>query len=307
MDTEHVISTAPSIEPERMPSLTVLRGTVHLYHSNMALFLKLIAPAVVFGYIAIFVSQERATEIIRHLPHGPEVQYHLIELGEIWVVRVGGWLVSWLVYCFAFAGISVAVEQVDLGKAVTAAACFMPARRRLGALLRAGVLLFGGLLLLTGISMLASACVLIWIAPALHFQLSSSASFALGSGFALLAFLVISRFGLAIPALVLDDCGVAKSIFVSDEMTQGRWACLAVLLVESVGGSYLASVLPFWVAFAVAGNTPVPHWVPWFLDGLAIIGAALLVPNMLIGFALLYVRSRNSSEPASVLSGQAAE
>ena len=52
-------------------------------------------------------------------------------------------------------------------------------------------------------------------------------------GLAYLALLVMSRFGLAIPALLLDDYPVGKAMFRRDALTEGKWHTLADLLAKS--------------------------------------------------------------------------
>jgi hypothetical protein len=107
--------------------------------------------------------------------------------------------------------------------------------------------------------------------------------------------LVFSRFGLAVPALVLDDRSVSQAMFRSDELTEGKWITLAILLAKSLIGGYIAGMLPFWLT----------RWawtyiqLPWWLPAVGSIAAVSLVePFMFIGFALLYVRT-SASSPAS--------
>ena len=50
--------------------------TVRVYHGQFWLFIKLIAPAVVVGYIAIVTARNEVREILRQLPRGIEVLGH---------------------------------------------------------------------------------------------------------------------------------------------------------------------------------------------------------------------------------------
>ena len=109
--------------------------------------------------------------------------------------------------------------------------------------------------------------------------------FIASTGFAVL---LISRFALAVPAVVLDKYGVAQALFRSDELTEGKWLTLAALLTKSLAGGYVAALLPFWLAAWVAENTLLPSWSPWVLNAASIIGVTLVEPTMFIGFALLY-------------------
>ena len=105
-----------------------------------------------------------------------------------------------------------------------------------------------------------------------------------------LGFLVLSRFALAVPAVVLDDCQVGQAMLRSGGLTQRKWLKLAVLLAKSSIGGYVAGMLPFWIASFIPANTPVPSWFPWVLTVTSIIGVTIVEPTMFIGFALLYLK-----------------
>jgi hypothetical protein len=119
--------------------------------------------------------------------------------------------------------------------------------------------------------------------------------------------LLLSRFALAVPALILDDCRVGQAMFRSDELTRGKWLTLAVLLAKSLTGSYVAAFWPFWLASLVRLSNPSPPWFPWLLTGVSIIGVAAVEPTMFVGFALLYMKTTaQGSAPNRVLTSQLA-
>jgi len=74
-------------------------------------------------------------------------------------------------------------------------------------------------------------------------------------GFSLL---VLSRFGLALPALILDNCRIGQAMFRSDELTEGKWLTLAILLAKSLIGGYIAGMSPFWLAGWIWAYVRVP-------------------------------------------------
>jgi hypothetical protein len=45
---------------------------LRVYHDHFWLFVKLIAPAVIIGYIAVFMGRYEGREIARHIPRGVE-------------------------------------------------------------------------------------------------------------------------------------------------------------------------------------------------------------------------------------------
>ena len=119
----------------------------------------------------------------------------------------------------------------------------------------------------------------------------------------------MSRFCVAIPALLFDNCRVGQSIFRSDAYTEGEWLILAALLAKSVVGGYIASWLPFWFAAAVLQDVAVPSWFHWVLTASSIPAVSIVEPTMFIGFTLLYLQKRTATtdqpSPSEAQLGQA--
>jgi hypothetical protein len=112
-----------------------------------------------------------------------------------------------------------------------------------------------------------------------------------------LGLLIFSRFGLAMPAIILGNCRVGQAMFLSDELTERKWLTLGVLLVKSVVGGYLAGMCPFWLASWIPAGASLPLWFPWVLRFASVAAVIVVEPPMFIGFALLYLRmSATSSE-----------
>ena len=89
-------------------------------------------------------------------------------------------------------------------------------------------------------------------------------------------------------------------MFRSDELTEGKWLTLAILLAKSLIGAYIAGMFPFWLAGWIWAYVRLPRQ---FLAVVSIAGVTAVEPFMFIGFALLYVRmSVSSSTSREVLS-----
>jgi len=73
---------------------------LRVYHVHFWLFVRLIAPAVVIGYVAIVGGRHEGQEIARHLPRGFELIGHETEVFELFVAKVAGVLVSWMAFSF---------------------------------------------------------------------------------------------------------------------------------------------------------------------------------------------------------------
>ncbi len=261
------------------------------YQGHFWLFVKLIAPAVIVGYVAVVMGRNEGREIARHLPRGLELLGHQTEILEIWFANFVGYLVSWMAFCFSFGAICSAGGQITAGSAPSASDCFAEVRGRVGSFLRLSTLLFS-LALAAGV--LDGA--VYWIFHQRQVHLSFFILNVVSLLFAGLVLLVLSRFGLALPALVLDNCRVGQSMLRSDELTEGKWLILAILLAKSLVGGYVAGMFPFWLAGWIWSYVQLPLR---FLTVASIAGVIVVEPFMFIGFALLYIKMTAVSSAAN--------
>ena len=179
-------------------------------------------------------------------------------------------------------------------------------RERLGPFLGISLLLFVLYLVAEAASVLLGAGVF-WILHQLQVRPSPLAILVVSYALVGTALLVLSRFAIAIPAVILDDCRVGQAMFRSEEVTQGKWLTLAALLAKSIVGGYVAAMCPFWLISLIRVTAPLPSWFPWILTVASIIGVTVVEPTMFVGFALLYLKmSALNSAPTKVLTGQLA-
>jgi hypothetical protein len=274
---------------------------VNFYHGHFWFFARLIAPAVIAGYLAVMLGRHESREIARHLPRGIEMLTHKTEMLQMWLANIGGYLVSWLAFCLSFGAICVGVDGLMTGVEVAPSDCFVQVRRRMAPFLRLSLVLF--LLCAVGVALsdllLAS---FFWLSQRHGFHPSLLMSQIVYFSFAGLFLLVLSRFGLAMPALIIDDCRLAQALFRSDELTEGKWIVLAVLLAKSLIGGYAAGMLPFWVAGWLWPYLRLPSWSLSIASVAAVIAVE---PYMFIGFAMMYtIRSTRLSTHTSALAQQ---
>jgi hypothetical protein len=265
---------------------------LRVYRDQFWFFIKLVAPAVVVGYIAVRMGRNEGREIARQLLRVPisEIVRHRTEFVEIWLANSAGYLASWMAFSFSFGAICFAVDQIRAGITPSVTDSFGAISHRLGSFLRLSLLLLFLVLLAKG----AGGLLLDWVFWALRQEQVLPGNFAIWVmtfGLACLALLVMSRFGLAIPALLLDDYPVGQAMFRSDELTEGKWLTLAVLLAKSLIGGYVAGMSPFWLASFIPAHAQLPSWFPWTLTTASIAGVTVVEPTMFIGFALLYLRN----------------
>jgi len=282
---------APQRELDNQPrgAHQFVAEVLSIYHEHFWLFFNITAPAVVVGTVAVIIGRNEAREIARQLPRGPELARHYSEFLRMGLFNWGGVFVSSMVSAFSFAAGCVAVRDVELGTVTSVRGCFGEAWEHSGALMRVCLLLFFLILVAIAAAFLLLTAAF-WALREAHSSLSPIwwMSYAVGG----LALLVVSRFGLAIPAVVLDHYSATQSMFRSDELTEGKWLLLAAILGKCLVGGYVAAMLPFWLAsWLIPASVSRPAWFPWLLTLASTIGVSMVEPTMFVGFALLYLRT----------------
>jgi len=262
---------------------------LRVYHRHFRFFVTLVAPAVIVGYVAVYLGREQAREIIRHISRGDETFPYPIAMFEIALFNLSGYLVSWVASCLSFGAICVGVYQVETGGEPSVKDSFLRVRNSLGPFLRLSLLLFLLCLVAYVISYLLASGVY-WVSAERHIHITRFLLFIFSFIVNGLAMLALSRFALAVPALVLDHYPVGRSIFRSDELTKSKWLVLAALLSKSLIGGYLAGMAPFWLARWISNSIYLPGWYPWVCAVFSTLAVMVIEPTMFVGFALLYLR-----------------
>jgi hypothetical protein len=272
------------------------------YHSHFWLFFKITAPAVVITTIAIITARNEVREISRHLPRGVQLVAHqILEMG---LINFSAWIVSWIAFSFVYGATCIAVEESTAGFTPSAWRSFLNIGERLGPFLRLCFLLLVLVLVAEAAAVLLGTGVF-WVLRQWRMHFTGFLIMVVSYVLVGLALLVVSRFFLAVPAVILDDYSAGQALFRSDKLTQEKWLTLAVLLAKSLIGGYFAAMCPFWLASLVPVTVALPSWFHWILTVASIIGVAVVEPTMFVGFALLYLKvSAPDSAPSKVLTSQ---
>jgi len=259
------------------------------YHANYWLYFKITAPAVIISTVAVITSRKEAREILHNLPRGPELLAHHAEILEVSLINYSSWMVGLIAFDFVFGATCIAVEEGGAGFTPSAWRSFLNLRDRLSSFLRLGLVLFVLLLAAEAISILLATGVL-WVLHQLRVHPTSLVIWGLFYGLAGVAVLVVSRFFLSVPAVILDDCRVWQAMFCSDTLTKGKWLTLAALIAKSLVGGYIAGMCPFWLASLIQFSAPPPSWFGWIPTIASMIAVTVVEPTMFVGFALLYLK-----------------
>lgn len=278
----------------RLKAGAFIEEVLALYNSNRRSFVQLAFPSVLLSFIAIQSARHEVHEIAQPLRMGfkgfgiPIPRFAILKMT---LISGSGWFISWILFCIAFAAICSAVEQCTAGFQISIRESFNTVWERPGRFFGLSAILLGLFLALEIIVMVPISN---WISPFLRpqFRHFSWTTYWLVIGYFEVAFivLVLSRFGLAMPALILDDNSITDSFFRSYALTQGKWAILAVLLFKSIVGGYVAAMLPFWFARLIPAAVELPWWFGWVLSAFSILCVTVVEPVMFIGFALLYLK-----------------
>jgi len=286
--------------PEAAIALAIrefMQAVLRLYRNHMWLFVKVMAPPVVFTTATLLLGRYEIHQMAREVLRGSDllVRYPRLLL-EATVLGLIRGLVSWYAFCFCFGMITVVVEQVESGYAPSIFEFFQAVRQRLGLFLRLCSLLA---MIFAVIEVIASVITLavVWSLDQFHLHPTGLAYSVLTYSFLGLGLLIFSRFALAIPAFVLDDLGVGESIFKSDQLTRGKWLHSSILLTKSLVGGYVAAMVPFWLArWLPLGDLELSSWFSWFLTAASVTAVTLVEPVMFIGFAQLYLQTTASEK-----------
>ena len=273
-----------------LPTGDFVQKVLGFYHNHFRLFVKLVFPAVAIGTLAIIATRHEAREIFRTVPRG-SLHY---EAGSWAIVFVNssGWAASWIAFSLSFAAICSAVESITAGFEGSVMDSFHALSEQFVTVLRLAVLLLVSFLALEVVFGLLILGALVPLLKSLSGRLPI---YGLGHVPLAMGSWIISRFGLAIPAVVLDDVGVRQGLIRSYKLTRGKSLILAILLAKSIIGGYVAGMLPFWLAGVIPAYISLPSWFPWLLTFASVAAVAFVEPVMFIGLALLYLKTSEAA------------
>lgn len=278
-----------------------LLEVLQTYHNHFWLFFKITAPAVIITTLALISARNEVREISRHLPRGIELLAHKTALLEIGLLNYSPLILSWMLFSFVFGAVCIAVEESAAGFTASAWRSFLGIRERLGPFLRISLLLLVLVIVAEAASVLVATGVF-WGLRQWRVHSTRPLIWVISYGIASLAFLLLSRFFLAVPAVILDDCGVRQAMLRSRRLTRGKSLTLAALSAKSIIGGYVAALCPYWLASLIPSTASLPSSFPWVLTIASMIALTVVEPTMFVGFALLYLKmSAHDPAPSKVL------
>ena len=208
-------------------------------------------------------------------------------------------VIYWVVYMVALGATTFAVSEIYVGRSVTIAHVYSRMRGRIGALV---VLLLLIALRVGGVGVLGVFAVGLGagVGTVVSPVLGVLAAFALGVGLFGACVYMMLRYGVSVPALVIEGLPPGEAIRRSIELTEGRIGRVFLLVLCATLVTYAAVVLlqgPFFALAVFSGlDTARGFWLNVLGSVAGTIGATLTTPFMIIGLALIYYDARIREE-----------
>ena len=218
-------------------------------------------------------------------------------------------LVFILVYAIATGAATSAVSESYLGREATVRGSYGKVRgnfwRIIGVVLNIW-LRFTGMLFLFMIVVVGVTLAIAGVpAPRNHMDPVLAGIFAIGIVLIylvvfVLCFIIMLRYAVAIPALVLEGIGISAAIRRSVELTRGRRAQIFVAFLLTAVIGYIGVAVfqgPFFVALVLSAKHPqAMPWLTFLMSVSGAIGGSLTGPMLMIVLVLCYYDSRIRKE-----------
>ena len=267
-----------------------------LYRRHFWLFVGITAVPGVFALALTLLQSAIQNPAMQGIdPDSPE--FEAAALAMLW--PIAGVLIVvvlyFVVYMVALGATTFAVSEVYLGRTATIAQVYGRMKGRVGSLLW---LLFLVSARLFAIWILAA--IVIGIAAAIHPVFGAVTMLAvIGSGGLLTLFLML-RYGVSVPALVLEGHGARAAIKRSIALTRGRLGRVLLLVICATMVTYGTLMLFQGPFVGMAMFMGVDTWPGFWLNVagavLGTIGTTVTSPFMIIGLALIYYDARIREE-----------
>ena len=274
-----------------------------LYRRNLWLFVGIIALPAVFALattILMQVAQRMTMTDLAAASDNPELAaatgLAIIGLfGGVFVMAI----IYWVVYMIALGAATHAVSELYVGRTSSVKQAYAGMRGRIGALIVL-LLLVGLRIGAVGVAGGVLLAIAAGVGALLHPVISGLVVMFgmlvlfLGIGFMML------RYGMTVPALVVEQLSPGDAIRRSVELAKGRLLRILLLVVCAFVVSFAAMLIfqwPFQIGAFVAGpESALGFWLNITGAVTGTIGTTFTTPFLVIGLALLYYDARIREE-----------
>jgi hypothetical protein len=271
----------------------VLKDVFSVYTGQFWRWFAITAPTSVLASVVLLMADRKIREIYRSFPI-TQIFHHMLGVAESGVLRYGSFFISWFLGCFALAAIATVVNGLDKGEweDVWISDSFQRAREHFVPLLLAAVVTFG--IFLAGMAAMEFVVFTLirlvgWARfPRLTYEASLVGVVLVSS--------IVSWFGMAVPLILAGDSGAWAALRKSLKISNGYEVFLALLVCESMVGSYVAwYAVHYGLMFFFPAQLTYTEWYGWLVYFLTILASAAVQPPMFIGFSLLAGTAQSNS------------
>ena len=277
----------------------LLDRTFSYYRSHFWVFVGIMAiPQILL--VAVALLTDALTQPVA------SVDVELLPARAQWLVLGGaGVLIVAVAYAFAYTAAlgatTFAISEIHLGRPAGIRSAYRRMRGRIGRLFNVmgsvGIRVLGGLILFSFAAGLLGALGRGTGSSTIVALLVLSGLLAAGC----LTILLMLRYAVAVPALLLENVGARQAMSRSVQLTKGyrsRIFMIGVLMVLVTIVATLVFKAPFSIAsgVAAAGNHHITLWLAYASDVAGGVSGALSAPLLMIGLALAYYDVRVRKE-----------
>ena len=271
-----------------------------LYRRHFWLFVGLTAVPGIFALTMTLAQQGFQALITPNPGEAPAVTADDVAgaMGFL-AAMVASMVIYWVVYMIALGAATLAVSEIYMGRTVTIREVYGRMRGRIGALivllLVVGLRLFG--LLVLGVIFISGS---VRVASTVNPVIGGLLAFMFLAATFGVTLLLMLRYGVAIPALIVEGLRPNAAVSRSVELTRGRLGRVFLLGLCATLITYAAVILfqgPFLAAAMMAGlESTAGFWLNIAGAVTGTIGTTLTTPFLIIGLALIYYDARIREE-----------
>lgn len=279
-------STAPPVDALGISrSRLLLTDVFSLYRNQFPRWFAITAPTSLLAAGVLWMADQQIRAIYRSI--SPlEMKYHPGVLAAAIALRFGSYFISWLLGCFAFAGIATVVNDLDSEDvdSVWRRDCHQRAREHFGGLVLAALFTFGSF----GAGMAIEGLVISSVIRLVGWSHFARFNYAVSFVGAVVVASIVCWLGMSIPLIVAGNLGVWAALKKSVELSNGYEGALFWLVVQSVAGSFVAWYATYY-GLRLLVPTDLRHtlWYGWLVYIAAVLASAAVEPPLFIGFSLL--------------------
>ena len=260
----------------------LLTRTWRIYRDGYRHWFAICAPTSVLASLVVIVCDWKIREFLQDMrPWDARWQLWLGLIG----FRLSEFFLPWLLGCFAFGAIATGVSNLDHEQQdLWLRDSHQRSRERFGAIFLIALFTFGLLLAgVAGLFLVSSAAGRIFgLRRLIHWE------YAITYIGGLVIVTIVSWFGMAIPLVLRGETTVRSAITKSFAAHEGYEGYLFLLLLESLGGSYVGWYAVHWILSIATPNTVrSSSWYGWLVVLVVALASAAVSPPFLIGLSVL--------------------